>query len=379
MKPEPGPRLRAECPSCGKRYRVPNARQPWTCKACGEVLAVHAPPAAEERRAAAGEVDRRPATAAGRRRASTTALRERGTAERELRKASRVIGVLRLLFGFNLVLAGISLLLGLVLLGNQGGSRPEVLVMVAGGGLAAAFALAGLLDVRRHPFGWAVTLLVMRVLSDISKIVEGDLGVTGWTLVLVGEGLVWYCAIEADRLKRLLAAHPDTRVAKRLRGEPTDAALGMDPAESIGRRRTAASRHRARQETSRTAWIAAGLVIALVAVVSFVQLSGGPEDPKETFQAFAEAWTAGDLDAMSAHFPPGSQEKLARSLERPAEQRGWSEAGFPPVEEIEWASDGKRTEAFLHTPEGALRTRWRWEDGRWVLGSIAPPRGTTGG
>lgn len=116
------------------------------------------------------------------------------------------------------------------------------------------------------------------------------------------------------------------------------------------------------------------LVGALTVAVVVEDAAGAPSAIDGSLAAFEEAWAAGDVAGIGAHFTTDQRARMEGVVSRTFAGRAWSPP--PPLtrDEVDARADGHAAIVHHRTARGNVRTNWRY-DGGWILRGISfPPR-----
>lgn len=350
------------CPNCSMilpRSRTGTAEVP--CPECGAIA-----PARGPSRRAKGELSRG----------------ERVEANRQIAQAMRFMRALRAIYGALATVAGLGLLFALL-----GSADASVVVPL---GIAFATAIAGALNVERHPYPWSLALALTYTGLVAFFLIPGlgRSGVRHSLGGLIGGGIFvtacWTAFGLARRALRIAAKHPELRMARRLRGETIEDELGPVSTKYADQ----AIAERSARRRRRFAFIGGG--IALLA--SVVYLAGrvatpdasppGPTLPPPRYAVdffvtkFRTAWNANRLDDVKAMFVPESRAKFSRGFDRIVANHGWTPLPTLPTPRIE--PEGRYAAAYfaMTAEKGELYTSWAYDDPTqtWMINALRPPK-----
>jgi hypothetical protein len=238
----------------------------------------------------------------------------------------RFTSAIRGVYGSIAVVLGLALLIALLSTGPSAAFRAAL-------GLAFATTVAGALYVERAPVPWSLSLALAFTTLHALLLLFGEGGRVHRDLV-VGSVFVaacWTAYGMARRAERIARAHPELRMARRLRGRTIEDELGV---VSTKYRDRARAERRARR---RRALVIAGSVVAALATVVFLAVHSArrteeaevaplPPPPFAVDGAvgkFREAWNANRLDLVKEMFVPEWRAQYGRILDRHVERRGW--------------------------------------------------------
>jgi hypothetical protein len=380
--------IRAVCGGCGAAYRVPAAGRAYACKHCGgAVRAEDAEPTAPHLVHAAarachachavlptesrfcpecGAAWEPHATGADGTPAPKPSLAERRHAALDLGRARRAIGIVRGIFWFYVVVFSLGIFGGLALLRAPEAMEPdEALLLVGMCTLLAVLALAGANLAARHPFACSVSIASFWSLGVALQALAGELGIVPVAIAVV----LWVLVIPTVRVARLLRAHPDLYVARRILGaHPADGTHGAQVLRDSGRR----------------AWLRLGVqataLVLLVALATAGAWSRRPRSPGAWIAGLADAWNRADADALVALFADERQAAEREHLAGALARRGWDTA-WPRLERPDVAAlvpvaaaDQVTGHRYRFTAaDTELHTRWLRAQGGWVLDEIWLP------
>jgi len=372
--------IRAECPGCKKRYRVPHANKDWQCKVCESVLVL-----GEEEEAKAED---EPATrdcpecglinaatahfceecgqslGGGEEQAAERQKHEEKAASAEMKKASvsirRVLNFLR----FALCMHGLRLggsMLGII---NSRASiefdmANEVLSLVLVG-FDVGLLVFVIYQLPRRPFPAALTLAVVSTVSAAFILVSADLP-DGGVLILIPFALFWpvvywIVTMKAAALTRLAKEYPDLFLSRQLHGDKKSA--------------TGRSRRRAKQE-SKPPYIALGVIVLAVMAVGVMGILNSPDSPEPALDSIRQAWNERDFDALAGFVKPSSREKWVKSLETVTRKYEWGEE-WPEAGSYEYEVRKETVYVDLQTEAGEVPFRLNWtDDDQWVLSAMS--------
>ena len=300
----------AYCPACGKPYRVANTTEAWICEACDVLLEWEQP---AER------------------------------AERELREGFRCLKHLEWVTTINIVWAAI---LALAFVGSAAVGAtafeaeehvrlhgPERLLLAGAGGALLGMAWLARVLILRRP----VPVLAAMVVFNL-----------GWAVVLQRRGESWwesvlwalflgYATWQAARLQRLVRAHPDAFVSRRIRRRSASAA---GPGLLTG----------------------AGLVAIAVGALQLGEVEGIPRGASDevrsrykaadlALEGFRDAWNAGHADHLASLGATGTvRARLAALPDRAA--------GLPTLTDVTHEVGEDWLRAVYTSAEGEVEVRF---------------------
>ena len=372
--------IRAECPGCKKRYRVPHANKDWQCKVCESVLVLGEE---AEEAAEAGPATRdcpecgliNPATAhfceecgaslgGGEEKAAEREKHEEKAASAEMKKASVSIRRVRNFLLFALCMRGLRLggsMLGII---NSRASIEfdmvsEVLTLALVG-FDVGLLVFVIYQLPRRPFPAALTLAVVSTLGAAFTLISSGL-TDGSILILVPFALFWpvvywIVTMKAAALTRLAKEYPDLFLSRQLHG---------DKKSTIGR-----SRRRGKQE-SKPPYIALGVIALAVMAVGVMGILNSPDSPEPALDSISQAWNERDFDALADFVKPTSREKWIKSLETVPKKYEWGDE-WPEAATYEYEIRKETVYVDMETEAGQVPFRLNWtDDDRWVLSAMS--------
>lgn len=386
---------RARCRDCGKTYRVGDAARRRACPACGgAVVAIDDAPAAAPEPRAPETAAVPPARAAA---ADSIAAGVEGdaaarlAASRELGTALRMVAAIRAIYATNAVIWGLLAALAVLVAfvgsralddDGEGASRIGAAVVAV---VAFLFMAAGAVFVARKPLPWAIAIASVSAVNCALSVASSGLGV-GPSIAITLTFLLCAAVPFLVRAQRILAAHPDLRAARRLRGERRETKGGAVYARS----REAAGE--AGDRAFRRMLLFGGVAVGGVALVAVVLDFLSPPTPREVSAArsaaaaaapfdpvaarFRDAWNASRFDEIARFYRTDSREKMGRVFSRLVEKKGWSQA-LPRLAapDVVPGKSGTSHQAFfmLEAGGGVVETAWSFGDEGWVLRRLSPP------
>ncbi len=383
--------LKATCPDCDKRYRIPHAEKQWHCKICKAVLVLN-----EESVEIADQEDahiRCPecdadnlqganfceecgaALGADQEMATARAMRDEEDSKQQMRAAMNTIRrfklALKALLALNFIRMIRALLQVASALSPMGASMSEASINLASAGFSVVLLLILLHQLARNPFPAALVLASVETLILIITLIIWDL--TPVEMAIVG-GIsaifplfYWYVTFRAATLTRLAKENPDFFLSKQL----------SKPGKTKGRKRPSsrtkpgptareASQSRRRAD-AKPPYIAIGIVSAAVLGVLVFALTNTPDSPEKTMDQIAQAWNERDLQSLADYVEDGNQEKWIQSLELLADKYNWGD-DWPQIDEYAFDVRDTKVHAELNTEAGVVPFRLRWsKDAGWIL------------
>lgn len=372
---------RLRCGDCGKVYRVRDASRTYRCKACGGTVG--------GTKAERGPLDHLPSCPAcsavnpkgsaycaecgetlvpdGGRPRSGEATAERRRAAAHLRKSFRAIRAITWLYRLNALFTGlatVAIAASLADPAEPSGEAALTLALVAT--LTVVFAV-GSIQLRFHPFAWAVGIASLTTVNTAIALLEEGLSGAGifgvaWALVL------WSAVLPTVRFRRLVREHGDLYIAHRIHGTQAERKSGRDDEELFGRARRKAL------------WLSAAIALVVWAGAGLggwtVYATGRPEPFDVTLAAFAEAWERGDAGSVAAFFEESEQEKERAWLEVVANGHGWQGA-WPDLGDGEWRQEESHALAELPLSSGedggVVLSTWKLDGAAWRLDELTVP------
>ncbi|MFT7540541.1 MAG: hypothetical protein ACI9K5_001503, partial [Gammaproteobacteria bacterium] len=213
------------CGSCRKSFKVPRPDRKYRCKSCGGVVSVQSQATSAPRRMASTGVKCDDCGATNSESARFCAecgesldigaphsskerkRRAKGEASVELKRARKVIRVVRLSFGFNIVLYALYLLFvyqGLMGV-DLGSLELPVWILLAVVTCMLALSVVAFIRVKLHPFTWAILLASLSTAERIFQIfTDGALYISiAWTIGL------WLLVPATAKVRRIMRSTPD--------------------------------------------------------------------------------------------------------------------------------------------------------------------------
>ncbi len=368
--------IKASCPNCAKRYRVPHASKEWRCKVCEEVLVLgefeevssatqvclkcgfenaasaHFCEECGEPFAANDE------SAEKRKKSEKTAVNaDMKAAIVSMRRFQNFLRVLLILRTIPLIQT-----IGTVINAQPSSSTglDLALVELAVIGFDVGLLVLVIYQLPRRPFPAALTLACVStlyfaiiLLSELSG--DGEFALAVF-LYAIWPFVYWVVTAKAAALTRLAKENPDHSIAKRMRGE-----LGKSGTSS--RRRVASD--------SKPPYIALGVIASVVIGVVVVGLLNRPNDVEPELDRILSAWNEKDFDTLSEYVKSSSRKKWTKSLSNVSVKYGWGE-DWPEARAYKVAVAEKSVYVDLETEAGVVPFRLKWsDDNGWRLSSMS--------
>ncbi len=269
-----------------------------------------------------------------------------------------------------------ALLLLLLMLGHRALGNADLALAA---GVLAVLSCLGAFLVVRQPLPWTVGLALLHTGQEVWILLKGVTGLTHHVSLALMV-LLWCVVKMAVSMQRVLKAHPDLWIARRLRGE------GRDPSTMGSRWRDRAGKA-SDAALVRMVVIAGVVIMALAAVVWVLRESkpehaaapgpgggtiqlGTPTEPLDPrLEAWALAWQRGTLPEIGAFLAADVRERKLSALGRLFRRHEWQEqrpaltlktrSGPTPAQvAVFWTLEGE---------ERTLQTDWQFEKGAWAL------------
>ena len=304
---------------------------------------------------------------------------QRVDANRQIAQAMNFMRALKGLYWMFAVVTGLVLLFATL-------GKADVLSILIPLGVGVAMAVAGALEVERNPVPWsiaiALTWTTLYAIVAVPVIRAGEWTSPGFRGLLVAA--CWTAVGIARRAVRIAKAHPELRLARRMRGRTIQDELG-DVSTKYQDRARAEHSTRVRR---RLAFV--GAVVALLAGVIFIaarSTKSGAESgvaalpppayaPDFFVAKFRGAWNANRLDDVKAMFVPESRAKFSRGIDWIIKNHGWTP--LPELAAPRVTNDSRYAAAyFAMTAEaGELYTSWAYDEPTktWMINALRPPK-----
>ena len=386
-----GEKILGACGSCAKTFRVPQAGKKYRCKACGGVVLAPIPPEDSapnppekphldqpcEACDALNPPDARfceecgePLGEEGSPRSRTgPRSRDRVAASGDLKRARKVIGIVRFAFGIQAVAGALFLLwLYQLLLRSDPSALPEgVWVPACIMTLSLAISVTGFLRVTLEPFLWAVLLaflMTLRFVLTYSAVGMHTVSLLTWVV------LAWCLVPATVRVRRILKEHPDTYGVQALQGTTDQArirkrrrgGLTQDDADELAQT--------ARKQLMQRTVVALTLVFGVSGGLAALVWSRLPPSFDEFLAATVKEWNAGDLERLSKRFV--KKDRGTSSWDRL--RVGPIAQDLPPLgEPLDKSATSSRGQVAWETDRGRVEMIARVREGDWVITGLVPP------
>lgn len=418
--PEPS-RFRAVCEGCGKTYRVASTERTYTCKVCGETVrplpensSPTTPSAPKEPvppescpecdailpknakycEECGVEVADGPASPRSVSKKRDRDSKRRLDARGDLNRAFSRIKLLRIFISINLIawlLTTVRFALGLASDSPESAAASWVSLVLSS--LLAAACFVAAIQIFFQPFLWSVLLASWVTLNSAVACfqeLDGEVLPLVWLFRAAWSALFWLALIPTIRASRLMKAHPDLYIARRIQGVRRQRRVrSEDKTEEQAYREASAL---AAQKAMRTSIVGAAVIVVLSITVGFFAQQGpsdgfsgtridaeetpDPPDATPAVTAFAAAWSSDQpANRVAELFKSGATTKRIRSLERMAEKRGWT-SGFPALGEAVVVPKGPTgvDVTYSMSGDGPMTVKWDYVEGEWRIRTLKPPQ-----
>ena len=312
---------------------------------------------------------------------------DRTTAHRELVRVRGSIDRIRALYLAIAIITGLlATLMGFIAF--RGGDRVEPVVawvtFLVLAGITVLF-LVGRQRVRHQPYFWGVliaSLVTLVVVLEWGGFLSGNIEFSRALIVHTAIAIgAWGAAATLANVKKMMDAHPELRIAKRIRGEDTRVSTTRG---EIGEREPAR-----RQQAKRNRLIGVGIgAAALVALFLIPPLfseatagggnhSGTTREPRPEITAsfdeiraqFEAAWEAKDIAAIGELYPP-EKARYRRRLAARFDKHDLND--FPPLGEpaVRKTMRTRRDLTYPRPDGGTVRFEIEYLDDRWVMNRL---------
>lgn len=332
-----------KCDDCG----ATNSESARFCAECGESLDIGAPHSSKERK-----------------------RRAKGEASVELKRARKVIRVVRLSFGFNIVLYALYLLFvyqGLMGV-DLGSLELPVWILLAVVTCMLALSVVAFIRVKLHPFTWAILLASLSTAERIFQIfTDGALYISiAWTIGL------WLLVPATAKVRRIMRSTPDHYGVQAMQGTTREA---RNLKRSKGRLSAGDAKNLARLAQRRMMFqscLAVVIVFGISGILAGIVKASIPDSPEVVLAAFTEEWNSGDNASLTRRFRAAPGDTIKGRWNRLAE--GPLAQSLPTLTDPTKTEYGLgRVETWWDTPQGEVALSMVLRDSDWTITGFKPP------
>jgi hypothetical protein len=280
-------------------------------------------------------------------------------AAKDIRQAERTVKFVRWMFRgfalcFLLFTSGSLALLPSAELGAE--SRLFVALFAT----LSVLALAGAHHAPVHPFPCSIALASLFSLDVVFLLLDGQMPLVRLGVMVT----LWLAVIPTVRVGRLLRAHPDLFVTRRLMGDTTSHGAGH-----------AAQRARAARKGWKRVAVSSALVFGASSLAAIGAWSKRPPQPRDTLAEFVEAWNSSSPEQVAGFFTASKRVRERGRLAGLSGQHGWPR--WPRISMPESSVDAYGAVSFKHAfalDDGdTLSSSWILKENRWVLRALLLP------